>query len=273
MAPFSVRGSLICVATLITLGSAGPVRAQRTWLQPESTTVAPAAVLFLTALTSAEFATAPEPVPATRIAETKAELAGQSVPVVLLPSAGSARMLTTFAGSGIATVDVLLKPEARSVARGRVESYLRELHATDDVRAEWAKIESPNPWQEVRTLRLKAFVQVGSPANDDRVGSAPTVSGLDLLPLTDPTRCRAGKTFSVRATRDGQPLAGAVVEYLSDGEGREHVAITDRSGTAAAPLDQTGQWLVRCFDVKRVKANNHDWETATVALLVVVSAK
>lgn len=262
----------IVLAAVACTGTIAANAAEIVWLQPESARATPGSIAFFDAVSSDEFRGATQPLAPARVERTEGNLAGESVgfgPWILADRA--LRTVATFSRPGIATIVVRLMPEARVVSRPDVERYLVTLHAGDEVHAAWEQIEPPNPWQEIRTVVLKTYLRVGVPEAGDRSWAESNTSGLDLVPTIDPTSVHANDAFGVRVTRDGRPAAGIVVEYLSDGESREHVVVTGADGTASAPLNQAGSWLIRGFEVRRVKAGNHDWETTTVALAVVAS--
>jgi len=241
------------------------------WLRPETQRATPGAAISFELLASADFAGNLQPAfSAARVEAVRGTLAGQPLALgAWQQDARALRSLAIVSRPGVAILEVVLKPEARSVSRGDVDTYLNALHASDEIRAAWDEITPPNPWQEVHAVAAKAYVRVGIPPADDHDWREARVHGLDLTPVTDPTSANVNETFAVHVTRDGKAVSGVVVEFLSEGETREHVVLSGGDGTATARLNQPGRWLIRCFDVEQVHASNHDWETAVVALLIV----
>ncbi len=246
-------------------------QAEVTWLQPERASATPGAVMAMSVLSADQFGASDPHVPPGHIASIEAQTGGQPVTTGPLGVTDNlAKFTTTFVRPGIGLVLVDYRPEARSISRGEIERYLRSVFATDEVRTAWNEIGAPNPWQEVRTIRLKAFVRIGQPASSDQAWRAPAREGLDVVPEVDPTGLHLNDPLRVRITRDGRPLTGVVVEYVSTGEARQHIVMTDENGQVVAPVDARGDWLIRCFDVRRVTADNHDWEVAITAATLTV---
>lgn len=255
----------------VALTMAVTARADVTWLKPERASATPGAVLAMSIVSADQFG-APDPhAPRGHVASIAAQAGGE--PVTTGPigvTDNRAKFTATFGRPGVACVLVEFRPEARSISRGEIEHYLRSLFATDEVRTAWNEIGAPNPWQEVRTIRLKTFVRIGQPASSEPAWRTPAREGLDVVPEIDPTGLHLNDPLPVRITRDGKPLPGIVVEYVSTGEARQHIAMTDENGRVEALVDARGDWLVRCFDVRRVAAGNHDWEVAITAATVAV---
>jgi hypothetical protein len=240
-----------------------------TWLKPEHFATTPGAPLDVHVVMAGTFDGTGAAVEARRIASMEVRMGSEAVPIVQLPAGNGAwRNLVAFSHAGVAMLHAELQPEARSIPRSDVEGYLRALHATDEIREQWAHLEAPNPWIEVRRLALKAFVRVGEPAAGEADWQYTYTSGIDIVPEQDPTSRRQGDALAVRVLRDGRPLAGAIVDYISVGEARQHVVITDGHGRAAAALNARGAWLVRCFDVHRSSAENHEWEVSAAVMAV-----
>ena len=246
---------------------AGP--ADVTWLEPERFSSAPGATVGVQVLSAAAFDGAGQSLPPMRMASIDAELGGEAATLVMLPVLnGVTRYLTVFPHPGVAVLRAELKPEARSISRSEVEDYMRALHVTDEVRAAWGQIGPPNPWIEVRTIAVKTFVRIGEPTAGDRSWQAAAKSGIDLVPEQDPTLLDENARFAVRVLRDGKSLPGAIVEYLSRGETRQHVVLADPDGRVEAALNAKGEWLIRCFDVRRSAAANHDWDVVGFEMVV-----
>jgi len=116
----------------------------------------------------------------------------------------------------------------------------------------------------------KSFVRVGEPAADERAWAGSIGLGLELVPERDPTALRAGDELSVRVLRAGAPLAGLTIAFVSAGETREHVAVTDDGGRVCAVVDVRGTWLVRGTDLRRATAPGFEWESDCTTMVVEV---
>jgi uncharacterized GH25 family protein len=84
---------------------------------------------------------------------------------------------------------------------------------------------------------------------------------LEVLPESDPTTVREGAALPVRVLREGKPAAGLVLTYVSLGETREHVVVTDAEGRASAVLDAPGSWLVRAAILRRATTSDREWDS------------
>jgi uncharacterized GH25 family protein len=109
------------------------------------------------------------------------------------------------------------------------------------------------------------------PAAEERAWAEPLGLALEIVPERDPTTLRVGDALPVRVLRGGQPLAGFALGYVSSGETREHVAVTDAEGRATAMLDVRGTWLVHGTDLRRaVGAIDREWESDFTTMVVAV---
>jgi hypothetical protein len=87
----------------------------------------------------------------------------------------------------------------------------------------------------------KAVVRVGEAT--DESWREPVGLGLEIVPLADPTRLRAGGALAVRVLEDGRPLAGLPLRAIRSGRTPSSVT-TDASGEATLALDAGGPWLI-----------------------------
>jgi hypothetical protein len=279
--------------TLCAFAFAGRSRAETTWLQPERFSATPGAFLILQIRSSDVFgeledsarsrsplrgaangdraASVNDPTPMT-VVEADAQLSGGPVALSASAVVGAATQFSaTLPRPGVAVVHASLKPELRTIPRDAVEHYVRAIHATDALRASWSEMPADAAWRELRTTRLTTFVRVGEPDAGERSWSVPLEAGVDIVPERDPTALHEDDVFTVRVVNDGKPAAGLVLAFLSKGESREHVVVTDENGRAESKLDAAGVWLVQCVDVRRVSGPDHDWATSVNAVTFEVS--
>lgn len=242
------------------------------WLQPERFAVTPGAMLRFEAVSGANFGSERTPVPAGRVRELVELLGGQSLANGALPATADsvARFSVTLPRPGTAMTAVELKPQTLELPRNAVDRYLDEIHATDEVRSMWADMITAEEWREIRTVRVKTYFRVGEPTPDERAWLKPSETGLDLVPQTDPTALRASGDFPIMVTEGGRAVGGVVVSFLSQGETREHVVITDDNGRASAKLDAAGLWLIQTMELRRDGATRREWRARIVALTVEV---
>lgn len=255
----------------LSLVSGAAASAADIWLQPERFAATPGATLALE-LTSADGFNGPDTaLNPERVATVRSRLAGEAV-ALAAPVAGekALRFSATLPRPGVAVLGVELKPRERELEAEKIERYFRELHADDALRAVWAAVPEPRRWREHQVNTAKSFVRVGEPAADDRAWAEPLGFRLELVPERDPTALRAGDELPVRVLRGGAPLAGFTLTFVSAGETREHVTVTDDDGRARAALEVPGAWLVRGVELRRAVARELEWESDGTAMVVEV---
>ena len=246
-------------------------QAQPTRLQPERFAATPGATLFFD-LTSADGGAGAETaIKAERVARAFGRLGGGELTVVASTvNEPSLRFPVTMTRPGVAVVGVELKARVQELEVGKIEAYFREIHAGDESREIWAAVPEPRRWRESGAKQAKTFVRVGEPAVGERAWAEPIGLALEIVPERDPTALRMGDVLPVRVLRGGRPLAGFVLAYVSAGETREHVVVTDGEGRASAPVDASGVWLVHGTDLRRVTAADREWESDFTTMVVEV---
>lgn len=254
----------------LVLAVAHRVSAEVMWLQPERFAVTPGATLWVEVAVGSRFANGDGRIVSLGVRVANGALGGRPLPAVSVSSTPAPRLNVTVPRPGVAALTVELHERCRDLPRVEVESYLRAIHATDELRSAWAEMPESRPWRERQSIRLKTFVRVGEPAEGDRQWAEPHDAGLDIVPECDPTALRNDEDLSVRVLRAGRPVGGAVLSFVSLGETREHVVVADEDGRVAAKLDAAGDWLVRGVVLRRVMADDHDWRSEVVALTVTV---
>ncbi len=257
---------------LLVFWAAIAVRAHDTWLQPERFAATPGATLVLD-LTSADgFVGLETAIKPERVARTLGRLGGGEVKLgASAPMEQSLRFPVTLTRPGVAVLGLELKPRLLELAPDKIETYFRELHAGDELREVWAAVPEPRRWRETYVKHAKTFVRVGEPAAEERGWAEPIGLGLEIVPERDPTVLREGDTLPVRVLRGGKPLAGFVIAFVSAGETREHVVVTDGEGRASARLDTTGAWLVHGTDLRRAAATaEREWESDFTTMVLEV---
>ena len=245
--------------------------AQEARLQPERFAATPGATLFVDLTAADGSAGAETPITAEDVARTVARVGGAAL-VWAAPVANerALRWPVTVTRPGVAVLGVELKPRLVELHPGKIEAYVRAVHAGDEWRESWAAVPEPRRWREVGVQHAKTFLRVGEPAGDERAWAEPVGLALEIVPERDPTTLRAGETLPVRVLRGGKPAAGFVLAFVSADETREHVAVTDGEGQASAPLDAPGVWWVRGTDLRRVTAADREWESAATTMVVEV---
>lgn len=248
---------------------ASALRADDTWLQPEQFAVTPGVVVRLDLTSAAGFGRFQTPAASTDVVRTWGRLGGAALASAAMEATEQTlRFPLTVGRTGFAVFGVEMKARERVVAPEEIERYLEKIHAGDDVREAWAAVPEPRRWRE-RTVRfVKTVVRVGEPIADDRSWAEPLGLGLEIVPERDPTKLREGEALPMRVWRGGRPVVGFVVGFISAGETREHVAVTDAEGRASAVLDLRGNWLVQGTDLRRAMEADREWDSEVTTLVV-----
>lgn len=259
----------LAALALLSLAHAGPARASDVWLQPERFAMTPGALLVV-GLTRGEEFNGPEfSIARDGVDRMVGSLGGE--PLVTGPALAGERALqfgVTMPRPGVAVLGAELKPQGVELTGEKPGIFLRAIHAREDVRADWAALPAPRRWRESRCESAKTFIRVGEPPGDDRSWATPLGLGLEIVPEQDPTLLRENAVLAVRVLRAGLPLGGFVVAFVSAGETRDHVRVTDDDGRASAQLDAPGLWLVRGTDLRRSTAAGREWDGAATSMVV-----
>jgi hypothetical protein len=243
--------------------------AHDTWMQPTKFVATPGAAVTLEMTSAAGFVGPESAIKAWRISRAIAVVGGDRFFIKdLKESEKSLVLTTTLPKPGVAVLAVDLKPRLLELEPGKIEEYFHEIHAGPDLRALWDQLPAPKRWRENYTKHSKTFIRVGDPKKDDRAWAEPLGLVLEIVPEKDPTLLHAGEEISVRVLRSGIPFSGFALGFVSAGETREHVAVTDEQGRAKAVLDASGPWLIHGTDLRRSIEPGLEWESDFVTMVV-----
>ncbi len=253
------------------LAAAGWAMAHDTWLAPERFATMPGAIVMLDLTSSDGFVGFQTAIKPERVARTIGKLAGGEVNFApTQPAEKTLRFPVALTKPGIAVLGVQLHPRLLDLDADKIELYFREIHASDDLREQWAAVPEPKKWRENYVKNTKTFVRVGEPAAGDRTWAEPLGLVLEIIPERDPTTLKENEALPVRVLRGGKPLPGFAVGFVSAGETREHVAVTDAEGRASAKLDTKGTWLVHGTDLRRATTAEREWDSDFTTMVVEV---
>jgi hypothetical protein len=161
-----------------------------------------------------------------------------------------------------------LAPAEASIDNATVELYFKEVQPSDAVRARWAQLrEQGVRWQETYT-KLARLMMPGNLASGD------TSQGLDVrVENTDPV-LRKGDTLRVQVLRNGQPLAGQMMELRSDLSPIGIWRRSDEQGRIEFALPLAARWLLRGVDLRPAPGQSERWESDFLSVaLEVLPAK
>lgn len=215
---------------------------------------------------------------------------GRPLPLTSAKADGAVtRLEATWAGQGLATLGLLLSPEARTVEATEFEVFLREAGATVALAERTKKKETKKAAKIVAVENARAFAGI-LPLPRSAVTADPA-AGLDEplgLPLeivagVPPLPLRAGTILTASVLLDGKPAPGAVVRAYVPGTEAPAALHADAQGGVSLPLESEGRLLLAVAAVRRTgKADRArgeiwkkaDWEVqrSTLELLVLPKA-
>lgn len=254
MVPLRLSPRLVAtlVGLLATASALPTARAEVNWLHPERFSATPGAALWVQWAAGEEFGGIAG-LPAGRsVAGVRATLGEHALPVVGPARFGEmVRCTVTLPRPGVVRIASELEPFVRSFSDADLGRYFREVYATDELRDALRPLALEGPVRELRRVRARVFLRVGEPVEAGEGWGAAESTGLDLVPLQDPTNVRENERLSVRVTLDGHPAPGVLVAFVARGLAREYVAIADADGQAAVRCDAPGPWLVQAVVAQR----------------------
>lgn len=286
--------SAIVSGVAVLIGAAAAL-AHDFWLVPDAFDVTPGGWIEVRGQTSSKFPTSESAVALDRIAEAKVVTAQAEERVSALSHSGSSLLLRHRPSArGQRIVAVRLHPRtvressesfrrylALEGAPEALERYEKEgLLPTDSVMRRYAKY-------------AKTIVEVGP--GGPRAFARAVGHPLELVPLADPARTRAGDSLSFRLLLGGAPLANArlhagVVPAASvpasvsadassgsDSSRARGIAdlslTTDQRGVVSVPLHHAGLWNVRGIHILPAQSGTGaDWDVHWVTFVFRVQA-
>ena len=170
------------------------------------------------------------------------------------------------AGSYIALLETVA--ERREMEADDFEAYLADEGALDTLEWRSRQGEGRKPGREMVRRYAKTLVTVGEPGSGvDRVAG----HALEIVPLADPARLKAGEELALRVLYRGAPLRGLVVNARwVDAAGRMGslaAAPTDARGRTSVKIEGAGRWKLHTLRlVRRLDRKEADWDTYSASL-------
>ncbi len=160
-----------------------------------------------------------------------------------------------------------LAPAEVSIDNATVEIYLKEIQASDAVRAHWNVLRDKGvKWQE-SYIKLARIMMNGNLASGD------TSQGLDLRVENTQTVLRVGDTLQVQVLSNGKPLAGQAMELRNDLSPIGIWRKSDEQGRISFPLPLAARWLLRGVDLRPVPQEPERWESHFLSVAFEVLAQ
>lgn len=263
--------------------AAAPASAHDFWIEPATFTPAPGSTIAVALRVGAELPGDPVPRREERI--VRFALVGPldaPAPDGDSPAEGALGGVEGATPAGVARVDgpglyalVYRSTDAPiELPAAKFEHYLVEegLERISELRA--ARGESAEPGRELYSRSVKALLAVGrgGRAGGDRAdGDRPVGLDLELVAEHDPRERQPAGGFPIRLLRDGEPLAGALVEAVrldaTDAELADELADrSDVDGRVRFDL-AAGRWRITAVDMRPAPAGSDaDWNSVWTAL-------
>lgn len=197
------------------------------------------------------------------------------------------RLEATWIGQGLATLAVLLQPEARTAEATEFEAFLVEAGAADAAALRAKRKETKKSARLVAVECARAFAGVVAPpravatANPAEGSDEPLGLPLEIVAGAPPLLLREGTSLAAAVLLDGKPLPGAVVRAYAPGlDARRFTA--DAQGAVSIPLEKEGRLLLASASVRRTEKADRargeiwkkaDWEVRRASLELFVLPK
>jgi uncharacterized GH25 family protein len=245
--------------------------AHDTWLLPRAFFLVQGKDRIVLDLTSGmAFPTLDHAIRPERVKQSAMQSGGKTLALVnLSPEAKSLVISGASAASGIGTCFVELHPKSLVLKPASIMEYLKEIGASDSLKAFWRKASKTMPWRETYTKHAKTFVAFGTDeaqartqALRDSSWAQPVGLTLELVPEDNPFSRVRGDTITVRLLKNGRPLAGCSVGAVC--ERRSAPATmkrTDAQGRVSFVLKASGRWLIRCTELRPSQQPDMDFES------------
>lgn len=151
-----------------------------------------------------------------------------------------------------------------------VQAYLNEIQAPAQLRQHWQALRAQGVrWRE--TYEKHARIEIAT-RSAPSTGTAPLRAlpvqglGMDARIVSPNGPLRAGEVFAAQVLRDGLPLAGQAVQFVSDSSPLGLWRTTDAQGMVALQLPLAGQWLLRGTDLRVARDDAQRWESRFLTL-------
>ncbi len=165
-------------------------------------------------------------------------------------------------GAGGHLIALERRAQKIELAADKFNDYLKEEGLTEVLEQRRKAGEDRKPGRERYGRYLKCLVRSGDAA--DETYKKEVGHRLEIVPLDDPHRVKAGAALVVRVRFDGKPLAGAkLTAHRRDGDKvSTQSVVTSGEGTARVKLDGAGPWLLRLVHMRRGEDKAEaDWES------------
>jgi len=258
--------------------------AHDSWLIADKSTANDGDLLWLSFVTGEVFPIGEAATDPARVAEFVDRSAGRTEEVSgYSPQDSGLSVRRPITGGGVHVIGCALKPRTLELTPDKFEEYLRSERAEEALRrfiagrAKGGDSEDSEKVVEEYTKFAKTIVEVRPYKADDKHYEAPLGHRLEIIPLSNPARWKAGGKVRVRALLDGHPWPRVAIS--SGHEGRQvhdyaATTLTDRQGEAAIELTRSGHWFIKAHLIRPTEGlGRTQWESFWASLSLRVLGK
>lgn len=244
--------------------------AHETWLAPNQGYVAPGLSVRIDMSSGGGFPVLETAIEPDRLAKFGVRLGEETLKPTFVSGPRSLKFNLSLPKDkeGLATAFVSLKPRRLTLTPDKVAEYLEEIDQPA-LLEKWKTRPEPRTWREEYTKHAKAFFRVGK--TEEGAWLKPIGLGLEIVPMSDPTRGNANEDFTVQVLKGAQPLAGLTLTALIDPRTPRAFFVTDAQGKASLKLNRPGRWLIEGTDLRETTKAGLDFESDFTTMLVTVT--
>lgn len=179
-----------------------------------------------------------------------------------LPAQLQSGVTVSFGQPGSQIIALDTQPVANELPAEAFNAYLREDGLEHVITQREASGQSAAPGRERYRRHVKTLLNVGG--KTDKVFGLRTGQTLEIVPLKNPQRLKAGDALPVEVLFKGAPLPGALVKLWSRrGEQFDMLTTrTDASGKSTTTLPWTGTWMVSVVHmVPNPDGQGQEWDS------------
>jgi len=179
-----------------------------------------------------------------------------------LPATEQGAVALAFDRPGAQIVALDTQPVTTELSADKFTAYLREDGLEHVIALREARGQSAAPGRERYRRHVKTLLNVGG--KTDKVFGLRTGQTLEIVPLKNPHRLKAGDALPVEVLFKGAPLPGALVKLWSRrGEQFDMLTTrTDASGKSTTTLPWTGTWMVSVVHmVPNLDGQGQEWDS------------
>lgn len=265
------RGTLRGAAAAVLLCALGRADAHDSWLAVRAGDSP--RLLQLELGTGARFPARDSGAAASSVVRSGCLQAGERPPRLLVPHREEGTFLELRARLDVARGAACwaeLKPRDVELNDALVDTYFSETRPAPELAQRWARQRSAGiSWRETyrKFMRVEVPPALAPPPGALAALRAPQGLGMEIVPVGDDP-LRAGRPASFQLLRDGRPVAGHWIEFVSERNPLGVWRQSDVDGKVSIALPFAGRWLARSVFMEPPTGDGMRWNSRFATLLV-----